>query len=335
MRNRDAWIMAGAAAAGLWGWRAWRKAQRRITLSGRVVVITGASSGHGLILARQAAEQGAHLVIAARSAEDLKKAEADLLAGGARSVFSVPTDVTSDDDAKALIAATIACHGRIDILINNAGAIRVGPLESMTLDDFHEIMATNFWGAAQTTMAALPFMRAQGFGRIGNVVSLGGKRAVPHMMPYTISKFALAGFTEGLRAELAKDNILVTGLYPATMRTGSQGHADFKGDRDAEYTWFALSATLPGVASSAEHVARAFWRGILDGEAEVLIGWGPYFALLAHQLLPNETSEILDQVDRLLPTWDANAPSMAIKGDDLGGRAARLLNPVVPTAARP
>ena len=96
----------------------------------------------------------------------------------------------------------------------------------MTLDDFQQAMATNFWGELlRRPWPSCPHMRAQGFGRIANVVSVGGKVAVPHLLPYTASKFALTGFTEGLRAELAKDNILVTGIYPGTIRTGGHTHA--------------------------------------------------------------------------------------------------------------
>jgi NAD(P)-dependent dehydrogenase (short-subunit alcohol dehydrogenase family) len=334
MRTLEKLILVGAGAAGLWGWREWRRSRRRIHLAGRVVLITGATSGHGLILARQAARQGAHLVLAARTFDDLAQAETDLLSAGAPSVVAMAVDVADDAQVRALVETTIELHGRIDILINNAGTITVGAVETMTVDDFQEVMATNFWGAIHTTMAVLPHMRARRFGRIGNVVSLGGKRAVPHMLPYTASKFALAGLTEGLRAELAKDNIFVTGLYPSTMRTGSQQHAEFKGNRDAEYTWFALSATLPGVASSAESVASAFWRGILDGEFEVVIGWSSYLAILLHDLLPNESSEILALADRLLPTWEGG-PSASVRGEDLEGRMPSLLNQVVPSAARP
>ena len=83
-------------------------------------------------------------------------------------------------------------------------------------------MATNFWGAVYCSMAAIPHMRRRGFGRIGNVISIGGKLATPHLLPYTASKFALAGFTEALRSELARDGILVTGIYPHLMRTGGR-----------------------------------------------------------------------------------------------------------------
>ena len=126
--------------------------------------------------------------------------------------------------------------GQVDILINNAGIIQVGPVETLTLRDIEEAMATNFWGAVYCTMAAIPHMRRQRFGRIGNVISIGGKVPTPHLVAYSASKFALTGFTESLRAELAKDGILVTGVYPHIMRTGGHVHALIKGDHETEYS---------------------------------------------------------------------------------------------------
>jgi NAD(P)-dependent dehydrogenase (short-subunit alcohol dehydrogenase family) len=118
-------------------------------------------------------------------------------------------------------------------------------------------------------------MRAQRFGRIANVVSVGGRAAMPHLLPYTASKFALTGLTQGLRAELAKDNILVTGIYPATMRTGGHTHAWFKGNREAEYTWFALSDSVPILSTSAEYVARRLWQAVCNGDPRSPSGGPP------------------------------------------------------------
>src|SRR4051794_39960807 len=124
MRNRDAILLGALAGAGaLWGARALRRARRRIDLADRVVVITGASSGHGLVLARLAAERGAHLVLAARSADRLDEAAAELLRQGARSALAVPTDVRDERQVRSLVDQTVARHGRLDVLINNAAII--------------------------------------------------------------------------------------------------------------------------------------------------------------------------------------------------------------------
>jgi NAD(P)-dependent dehydrogenase (short-subunit alcohol dehydrogenase family) len=335
MRTRDKALLGAALGAGaVWGTRAFLRWRRRIELEGRVVIITGASSGHGYLLARHAAEQGARLVLAARDAEALHAAESELVALGAGAVLGVPTDVTDADQVRRLVARAVDRFGRIDVLVNNAGIIGVGPLETMTLDDFRDAMATNFWGAVYASLAVLPVMRAQRFGRIGNVVSVGGLVAVPHLTPYTASKFALTGFTRALRAELAGDNILVTGVYPHTMRTGGHTHAWIKGDRLKEYTLFALSDTVPLVSVSAERVARRFWRAVCDGEPEVVVGWPAQVAATLQPLFPNETAEALALLAQALP-GAGGAGTEAQQGQQIAGAIPELFNRAVPPHTRP
>lgn len=313
--------------------RALVRARRRIDLKGQVVVVTGASSGLGLIVARQAAEQGARLVLAARDSAKLNEAAAELQRLGAE-VIAVPTDVSDEGQARSLIVRAIDRFGRVDVLINNAGIIGVGPAETMTVDDYKAALATNLWGEIYPTLAVLPHMRAQGGGRIGNVVSVGGKVAVPHLLPYSVSKFALTGFTEGLRAELAQSGILVTGIYPGTIRTGGHAHAEFKGDRNAEYTWFALSDTVPGVSVSAHSAARRLWDAVTHGDPEVVIGWNARLAVVAHALFPELTIAALSVVNRLLPhAQQLHGP--AVRGEDLSGRIPDLLNRAIPAGTRP
>lgn len=335
MNSRAMVLLGGAATVGaFWAWGALRRQRRRISLDNRVVIVTGASSGHGFVVAQHAARAGAHLVLAARSVERLQQAATDLGRLGARSVLVVPTDVSDEAQVRSLVDKVVTRHGRIDVLINNAGVIDVGPQETMTLQDFREAMDTNFWGAVHTTLAVLPHMRRQGFGRIGNVVSLGGKAAMPHLLPYTASKFALSGFTEGLRAELAKDNIFVTGVYPATMRTGGHTHARFKGEREAEYAWFAFTDTVPGFSVSADHVARRLWEAVCDGEAEVQVGWQTRTAVVMQNLMPNTTAELAALVNTWLP-GPGEGGQEAVAGEELQGKAAALFNRAVPSNARP
>ena len=324
--------LAGGAALS-WGARAWLRSRRRIELAGRVVLVTGGSTGLGLMVARQAAEQGAKLVIAARGEDDLRLAEAEIRKLGAE-ILAVPTDVSDEGQVRTLVARAIERFGKIDVLVNNAGTIQVGPAEAMTVDDFQRAMATNFWGELLPILAVLPHMRGQGGGRIANVVSVGGKVAVPHLLPYTTSKFALTGLTEGLRSELAQDNILVTGIYPGTIRTGGHTHALFKGDHQAEYTWFALSDTIPGVAASAESAARSLWKAVLDGDPEVVVGWNARLAVLAHNLFPEWTVEALSLVNRALPAAK-NTHGPAIRGEELTGKIPETLSRMIPPGARP
>src|SRR5262249_29078614 len=144
--------------------------------------------------------------------------------------------------------------------VNNAGIIQVGPMETMTLADYQEAMRVHYWGPLYTALAVLPQMKQRRAGRIVNITSIGGKVAVPHLLPYVGSKFALVGLSEGLRAELMKDGILVTTVVPGLMRTGSPRNAFFKGQNEAEYAWFKIGDSIPVLTTSAERAARRIVR---------------------------------------------------------------------------
>jgi NAD(P)-dependent dehydrogenase (short-subunit alcohol dehydrogenase family) len=334
MRTRNKIALGLLAGAGLaWGTRAWLRNRRRIDLDGRVVIVTGGSTGHGLLVAKIAARRGARVAIAARDPGELNAAEDELHRLGARDVLAIPTDVRDRDQAERLIATVLERWGKVDVLINNAGIISVGPIEAMTVEDFQEAVATNFWGAVYTSLAVLPHMRERRSGRIANVGSVGSIVAVPHMAPYTASKFALAGFTGSLRAELAKDNIFVTGVYPITMRTGGHAHAWFKGDPEAEYTWFGLSDTIPGLSVSAEGVAHRLWDGVLHGDAEVM-AWPTRLAAVSHALFPNAMDEFLAALNLALPSPGEGRPG-PVQGEDLRGTVPDYLNRAIPEGTRP
>jgi NAD(P)-dependent dehydrogenase (short-subunit alcohol dehydrogenase family) len=334
MNLRDRVMIGALAGVGVaWGARQLVRASRRITLDDRVVIVTGASTGHGLLVARYAAQHGARLVLAARDAENLNAAEVELTRAGARDVLAVPTDVNDREQCRYLIDLAVERYGRVDILINNAGMIQVGPVEAMTLHDIESAMATNFWGAVYCTMAAIPHMRQQGFGRIGNVISIGGKVPTPHLVSYSASKFALTGFTESLRTEVAKDGILVTGIYPHLMRTGGHAHAWIKGDHQTEYTLVALGGTLPFVSTSAEKVARLLWRAVCDGDAEVIAGWPAVVAARVHALFPNWTADALALLASVLP-HEAGS-SVPVQGENVPGRIPQILSRQIPPGTRP
>jgi short-subunit dehydrogenase len=118
-------------------------------------------------------------------------------------------------------------------------------------------------------LAALPVMREQSHGRIVTITSLGGKIAVPHLVPYCAAKFAAVGFSEGLRAELGRDPVTVTTVVPGLMRTGSHVQALFTGQADKEFTWFSLGASLPLVSMDAERAARQIVEGVRRRGAEI------------------------------------------------------------------
>ncbi|MFB3917110.1 MAG: SDR family NAD(P)-dependent oxidoreductase [Terriglobales bacterium] len=305
LRNLALLGAAGTAAAGvgigLAGFALWRKlGMRGEDVSGQVVLITGSSRGLGLAMAQDFAQLGARLVICARDQRELEWARAELERMGAE-VLAVRCDVSSAEDVKGMIEAAVARFGRIDILINNAGIISVGPLATQTLADFQEAMNVMFWGVVYPTLAVLPQMLRRRRGRIANVTSIGGKVSVPHLLPYNCAKFAAVGFSEGLRSELAKDGIKVTTVVPGLMRTGSHVNAFFKGDNRAEFSWFSVSASSPVTAMSGRRAARSIVNAVRRGRSEIILT--PQAQLLAafHGLFPGLTCDILGVVNRILP----------------------------------
>ena len=157
------------------------------------------------------------------------------------------------------------------MLINNAGVISVGPVENQSLEQFRDAMESNFYSGLHCTLAVLPQMLGRREGAIANVTSIGGRIAVPHLLPYTASKFAVVGFSEGLGMEMRAKGIRVTTICPGLMRTGSHRNAIFTGDAEREYRWFSLAANLPGASASASAAARKIADGIATGTAEITI----------------------------------------------------------------
>jgi NAD(P)-dependent dehydrogenase (short-subunit alcohol dehydrogenase family) len=294
--------MFGAVAAGLFV--ASRVLRRRdaYDFAGRSVLITGGSRGLGLILARELADEGARLTLVARDADELARAADDIQTRQPfAEVITVSADVRRKHDAELAVATAIERFGRIDVLINNAGIIQVGPLDHMSLDDFEDAMNTHFWGPLYMTRGSLPHMRNQGEGRIVNISSIGGRIAVPHLVPYTASKFALTGLSEGLRYELAKDNIVVTTVCPGLMRTGSAVNAMFKGQRAQEYALFAISDSLPLSSIDAVRAARQILDACRRGDAELTITMQAKLAVLARTVAPEVFAELMALTSKLLP----------------------------------
>jgi short-subunit dehydrogenase len=164
------------------------------------------------------------------------------------------------------------------------------------------VIAVNFWGVLNPTLEVLPGMRARGSGRIVNITSIGGKISVPHLLPYSCAKFAAVGLSEGLRAELADTGISVTTVVPGLMRTGSHLHAEFGGEQEAEYRWFALNASAPyPIAIGADRAARLIVSAAKRGQAECTYPVSALVAARLSGLFPSVTTNALTLVDRLLP----------------------------------
>ena len=269
-------------------------------MNGKTVVITGGSRGLGLVMAREFAREGARVAVCARDEAELERAQTDLETLGG-DVMTVPCDVTNKQSVALMIDHVNNRFGEVDVLVNNAGVIQVGPIEVMTPDDFEQAMQVHFWGPLNTILAVLPAMRARKSGRIVNISSIGGKVSVPHLVPYSASKFALVGLSKGLRAELMKDGIKVTTVCPGLMRTGSPRNADFKGKHQLEYAWFSISDALPLLTVSAENAARQIVRACKRGQAELVISVPAKVAVLFESLFPEAMSQMLAIANQFLP----------------------------------
>lgn len=312
INNKLLLLAAGLGTA--WFVRTVMRRNRYFELRSRTVLVTGGSRGLGLVMARELIAHGARVAICARDSNELYRARQDLQNRGGH-VLTVPCDVTDQTQVQAMVRSVEQTFGHIEMLINNAAIIQVGPLESMTIADFEEAMRTNFWGPLYTTLAVLPEMRRHGEGRIVNISSIGGKISVPHLLPYSASKFALTGLSEGLRAELAKDNIFVTTVCPHLTRTGSPPNVTFKGQHRLEYTWFSLGDSLAAVSIDADQAARNIIEAGKYGDAELILSLQANLAIRLHTLFPNLGAEMLFLVNQLLP-GPGGVGTQGIKGKD-------------------
>lgn len=290
---------------------AWRNRHRPVSFDGQVVVITGGSRGLGLELARQWCSEGARVAICARTPRDVERAVEELSQYG--EAMGLACDVTQAQQVSEFVAAVQGRWGQIDVLVNNAGVIQVGPFDSLDHNDYEQALATHLWGPLLMTEAVLPLMRRQGSGRIVNIASIGGRVSMPHMLSYCASKFALVGWSEGLTAELRPDNIRVTTVTPGLMRTGSPRNATFKGRHREEYAWFSVSASLPLLATPSGLAAERIIAGCRRGEATVMVSGFSVLASLSHGICPGLVTRIMGVVNVWLPGDGANGKH-AFKG---------------------
>ena len=292
-------LPAGVLVVGAWiTARAIRTA--RYTLRDKVVAITGGSRGLGLVLARQICGQGGNVALIARDRDELARSKADLAPRGG-AVLTIQCDLLDAAQIDAAVRQIIDRFGKIDILINCAGIIEVGPLDHMTREDFERAMRLHFWAPYELVSRIVPEMRTWGGGRIVNISSIGGKVAVPHLAPYSVSKFALTGFSDAIRAELASDNIHVTTVAPGMMRTGSHVNAKFKGKHDIEFAWFSASAGAPLISMNADRTARKILAACRRGQPSLTLTFTARGAILGNALFPNLTGYMMKLANRFLP----------------------------------
>ncbi|CAN5485578.1 SDR family oxidoreductase [soil metagenome] len=299
MNNRRS-IAFAAGGLALAGWGIARSLERRFSFAGKVCLITGGSRGLGLVLARQICAEGGRVALLARNLEELRRAHDELASDGG-DVAVVQCDLLDRAQIEAAAQQALQHFGRIDVLINNAGIIEVGPLEHMKPEDFERAMDVHLWAPFTLMWKLIPHMRERGGGRIVNITSIGGKIAVPHLAAYCASKFALVGLSGAMRAELARDGIYVTTVAPGMMRTGSHVNAQFKGNHSAEFAWFAAANAAPLLSMNVERAASKILAACRRGQPELTLTLAARAGVIVNALFPNLTGELLKFVNGFLP----------------------------------
>lgn len=272
------------------------------TLRDKVVVLTGAGSGIGRALAVAAAARGAILALSDR--DEAAVAETARLAGAARALVR-RVDVRSDDEVRAFAAAVAAELGGAHVVVNNAGVSLSDTVGSMQRADFEWLFDINFWGVVRGTEAFLPQLLGRDDAHLVNISSVFGLIAVPSQSAYNASKFAVRGYTESLRQELAGTPVRVTCVHPGGVRTNivrfGRHYHNASGDAVAVEE---VARQFDKVArTSPEAAARTIWAGVLANRPRVLIG---------------RDAQLLDLVQRLFP---ARYPALFSAGRQLLARA--------------
>jgi NAD(P)-dependent dehydrogenase (short-subunit alcohol dehydrogenase family) len=298
------WVVGSLAAIAVGALLANSSRRPRFSFRNKAVLITGGSRGLGLEIARVLAAEGAYISLVARNSSTLEVARRELDEIGHRSLI-IPCDVRNQRDVERAVRETVASFGRLDVLFNNAGVMQVGPFESMSLQDYQTAMETHAWGSLYSMLAAIPHMRNRGGGRIVNIVSIGGKIGVPHLAPYVMSKFAQAGLSEALGAELASEDIFVTTVYPGLMRTGSHVNAFFKGNNKNEFAWFSIGASMPILSMNARRAARRIVEACRNKAESLVLTPAARFAAMSHGLSPKTLNRGMRAMNSLLPRMNA------------------------------
>jgi NAD(P)-dependent dehydrogenase (short-subunit alcohol dehydrogenase family) len=219
--------------------------------SGRVAAITGAGSGIGRALANNLARQGAHLALA--DIDDAGLAETVALCEGfGVKITSQHLDVADRAAVEAWAEQVVADHGKVNLIINNAGVALGATIESMSYEDFEWLMGINFWGVVYGTKAFLPHLKSSGEGHVVNLSSVFGLISVPSQSAYNAAKFAVRGFTDTLRMELAIEGapVSVTTIHPGGIKTNIAKNA-------------RIDDSLTEMAGDAEKARREFERAFI------------------------------------------------------------------------
>jgi 3-oxoacyl-[acyl-carrier protein] reductase len=262
-----------------------------MNIQGKTVLVTGASRGIGRAIALEFAHQGVQrLILVARNQQRLTEVAAEITTLGVEAI-PLPLDLAQPVEVNIAIAQTWRDHGPIHLLVNCAGVAHQAPFLQAQLPHIQEEMALNLMGMYTITRLIARRMAAQRQGTIVNVSSLMGKIAAPTMATYSATKFAILGFTQALRGELAAHNIQVIALLPSLTDT----------DMVQNFQWFRwVMPTTP------EKVAQTLVAGLQQGTPEILVGWQSHLAVWGNRLLPS----LVEWVSRLAAPLSEPRPSI-------------------------
>lgn len=196
-------------------------------VAGKVIVITGASSGMGAAAAAYLAARGASVVLGARRSDRIESLATEITEAGGKAT-AVVTDVTKRDDVRNLVDKAVQTYGRIDVLINNAGVMPLSPLDRLKVDEWDQMIDVNLKGVLYGVAAALPYMKEQKSGHIINLASVAGHKLFAGSAVYSATKFAVRALSDGLRQEMAPYNIRTTIISPGAVRTELLDHISEK-----------------------------------------------------------------------------------------------------------
>ncbi|VVB70280.1 L-rhamnose 1-dehydrogenase (NADP(+)) [uncultured archaeon] len=228
-------------------------------IQGKIVIVTGASSGIGLATAKLLGQNGAKVALVARSKEELEQISEEI-----PDSLIIVADMTIESDIKKMIQETKNHYGRIDILINNAGQGYYAPIEKINIEKYHQIIELNLIGPLIAMQEVIPIMKSQGSGTIINISSGTALMYLPNMAAYSSSKRALAGMTLTAREELKIDNIVVSVVYPYITNT------NFGKNALRESVVNMTQREVPQ-GDAPELVAQKILEGIQTGEAEIFL----------------------------------------------------------------
>ncbi len=298
------------------------RARRTFPLNNKVVLIAGGTRGLGLVLARKIAREGGKVVICGRSEKSLKEASLDLEKITSKHL-AVPCDITDKEQVKQLIQRINAELGTVDVLINNASIVQVGPMDLMDEEDFQKAMDVHTWGPLNLINEVLPEMKRKKIGRIVNIVSVGGIISYPHLLPYTISKHALSGLSKGVTAEVNERNIRITSVYPGLMRTGSPRNINVKGKHEKEYAWFKIADSLPGISMNADTSANRIINAIKRGDQTLVLTFPAKLISLLQVLAPDFTISMFKLDNYFLPDKPISGQHKSQKGYESESKLSR------------